>query len=275
MACYLILGGGGYLGSRLYFHLGGPARVDSIDLEWRGKPDLMANIKRDYRGLTKKDLEPYDVVILLAGHSTVKACADAPRAAFENNVSGFIRLCGKLRDDQKLIYASSATVAAGIRNNPTTYDLSKQWIEEWAQIHRPNSWGLRFGTVGGPSPNIYTGTMVNGMTHDAMTKGTFEVRNPSVKRPLLGISDLLRAFDNILHGPVPPGVHNLCSVNSTVGEVAEIVSNVTNSSYRVLESSPTYDFHMSPAKWFVPLDDIEQMVREIMAFNGKDWRKAA
>lgn len=275
MARTLILGGCGYLGSRLYFHLGGDKRVDSVDLEWRGKPEGIVNAKRDYRGLTKAELEPYDVVILLAGHSTVPACDKEPRAAFENNVSGFIRLCGKLRPDQKFIYASSAVVAAGVTANPTTYDLTKQWIEEWARQHMPNSWGLRFGTVGGPSPNIFLGTMVNGMTHSAMTKGIIDVRNPKVRRPILGITDLCRAFDTLIHGDVPPGVHNLCSVNSSVEEVAETVSDVTNCAYRVLDSSPTYDFWMENADWFTPLDDLEEMVFGIVSANGKEWKKAA
>ncbi len=263
MSRILVIGGCGYVGSRLVPHLASVGHsVDSVDLEWRGNPAAIPNMKVDYRALMEKDLEPYEAVIVLAGHTTVKACIEKPRAAFENNVSGFIRLCGKLRPDQKLIYASSAVVAANV-DTPTTYDLTKQWCEEWATKHFPNSWGLRFGTVCGPSPNIFLETMMNGMVYAAVTKNMIEMRNPNVRRPLLGINDLCRGVEKILAGSVKPGIHNLVSVNTTVADLAAEVSFATGAPIVTREPSETYDFEMTQASWFFPQEELDSMVEDL------------
>jgi nucleoside-diphosphate-sugar epimerase len=55
-------------------------------------------------------MDDYDVIICMAGHSSVPMCDYSPDRSWFNNVTNFRNLCDNLRKDQKLIYASSASV---------------------------------------------------------------------------------------------------------------------------------------------------------------------
>ena len=110
----LLLGGTGYIGSRLYQYLASRGvAVDTVDLEFRGNRINPDNIRMDYRDLTAQFLSAYDVVVLLAGHSTVAQSLRDPYGAFENNLVKFAHLLGKLAG-QRFIYASSSSVYSGV-----------------------------------------------------------------------------------------------------------------------------------------------------------------
>jgi nucleoside-diphosphate-sugar epimerase len=68
----LVLGGAGYIGSRLRQHLAETHSVDSVDCCWYQFDK--GSIRKDYNNLTVSELEKYHVVIVLAGHSSVKSC---------------------------------------------------------------------------------------------------------------------------------------------------------------------------------------------------------
>ena len=72
MANILLIGGCGYIGSRLFQVLNEEHAVDSVDIEWYGNFTSRFNIVKDFGQLTKEEVEYYDVVILLAGHSGKK-----------------------------------------------------------------------------------------------------------------------------------------------------------------------------------------------------------
>ena len=109
----LLLGGTGYIGSRLYRYLASRGvAVDTVDLELRGNRINLDNIRMDYRDLTAQFLSAYDVVVLLAGHSTVAQSLRDPYGAFENNLVKFAHLLGKLavgiRSDLVLFWSDGA-----------------------------------------------------------------------------------------------------------------------------------------------------------------------
>lgn len=246
-----LLGGCGYIGSKLYDHLSLKHRVSSFDLELRGNPGRIRNVRKDYRNLL--DFRDFNAVLLLAGHSSVAACEKDIYGAMANNLMGPIELAPRLRG-QLFIYASSASVYAsksGQRAN--AYDFTKAACDEAMTFVHPNHYALRFGTVCGWSPNVRMDLMLNAMVHDAMMNGCVRMRNPTIRRPLLGLQDLCKAIDMILGGSVPPGVQNLCSINTTVGQVADAVSERLGVSIQTLKESPAYDFNMTPSPWFAEI----------------------
>ena len=115
----LIIGGNGYIGTRLYEYLSIDEEnmptdkdIDIIDTCWFGKV-IEDTIVEDYRNMTSEFFSKYDTIILLAGHSSVKMSEGNLNSCFNNNVRNFIDLIEKL-DGQRLIYASSSSVYGSV-----------------------------------------------------------------------------------------------------------------------------------------------------------------
>jgi UDP-glucose 4-epimerase len=252
----LLLGGHGYVGSAVAAHLLAVGfDVRSVDLGLRGTPGAAPNQARRYQDLTVDELAAFPNIVLLAGHSTVSACSAAPAEAFANNVTGFVDLVHKL-SHQKLIYASSISVYVrtpdrpGCEDDPlpepvAAYDLHKQTLERYARFAYPRSYGLRFGTVCGPSPNLRTELLLNGLVRSAICRCRVEVANALAHRPILGINDLCRAVEAILIRSVPPGCYNLASANVRIGELAEWVAHRFGVPLVAVESKTPYDIQVS------------------------------
>ena len=231
----LILGGAGYIGTRLREVLRERHFVKTNDICWFNHDET--SDRRDYHRLTKKELAEVEVVIVLAGHSSVPSCLGALPGPWLNNVTNFTDLLDKL-DDQLVIYASSASVygnsAPGERHKETNthftpvnnYDVTKYALDQQATIANLTGKrviGLRFGTVNGYSANLRVDVMINSMYHSVQNGTGIQVSNSHISRAMLGIEDLCRAVERCIERPVP-GIYNLSSFNATVGEIAEAVS---------------------------------------------------
>lgn len=233
----LVIGGAGYIGSRLRQVLSETYNVDSVDCCWYNYD--ATSRRTDFHNLTKEELAKYNSIILLAGHSSVKSCDGPMDSPWLNNVTNFTELLNKTTPEQQIIYASSASVYG---NNSTgqlyteeitqfvpvnNYDITKYELDKLAQTaidSGRNVIGLRFGTVNGYSPNLRTDVMINAMIHTAQTQGNIIVMNKHIGRAILGLEDLCRAIDQCIiqrHA----GIYNLASFNLTVGEIANAVGN--------------------------------------------------
>lgn len=289
----LILGGCGYIGTKLYqYLLKKKYSVNSIDLEWFGNPGKVKNTKKDIANLEKKDIEKYSDIILLAGHSSVKMCVNSPISAFKNNVSNFIHILSLLKDDQKLIYASSSSVYGNTKNSivdeeyndfkPNNfYDLTKKEIDCYTELLNKNIFGLRFGTVNGYSPNFRNDIMINAMTYNAINNKKVFCFNPEVKRPILCIDDLCRCFKAIIDNKnnIRKGIYNLSSFNSNALKISKKVAEITNSNLEIVTEIPkeitnvklqtkAYNFMIDNSKFcndfnFIFESDIESIINSI------------
>ena len=207
----LIIGGTGYIGSRLYKELTYEHEVDTVDLEWFGNIVNDKNCKIDFRELTEDFLSVYDVVILLAGHSSVGMCQKDMISSFNNNVTNFVNLLEKLikiSDSKplKFIYASSSSVYGSKHNHISAetdnvftphnfYDLTKHVIDQYAKLSKSlEYYGLRFGTVNGASPTMRNDIMINAMFESAKNENVIKCSHPQNYRPILDISDLVNAI---------------------------------------------------------------------------------
>lgn len=235
----LILGGSGYVGSALNKHLQNHT-VTNVDLQWFSDYKYDNSIFVDYRDEALTPIiKDSDVIILLAGHSSVRMCDDR-LSSYYNNVRNFVELTNKINPKQKFIYASSSSVYGNTTETEISedivdfspinyYDMTKLHIDHIAQLSGLNFYGLRFGTVNGPAPHVRSDVMINAMTNTAMTKGEIHVFNADTKRSILGISDLVRAIESIIESKQDkPGIYNLASFTSTSGEIAEAVGKVNN-----------------------------------------------
>jgi UDP-glucose 4-epimerase len=231
----LILGGNGYIGSRLRQVLRLNHFVKTNDICWFNHDET--SDRRDYQKLTKEELAEFEVVVVLAGHSSVPSCNGALPGPWLNNVTNFTDLLEKL-DDQLVIYASSASVygnsAPGECHKETNthftpvnnYDVTKYALDQQATIANLRGKrviGLRFGTVNGWAPNLRVDVMINSMYHSVQMGTGIQVMNKQISRAMLGIEDLCRAINRCIEQPVP-GIYNLASFNATVGNIAQAVS---------------------------------------------------
>jgi nucleoside-diphosphate-sugar epimerase len=233
----LIIGGNGYVGSRLRQVLAQDYTVESVDCCWYNY-DLNST-RLDYHKLTQEYLEQFSAVVLLAGHSSVASCVGPIDGPWLNNVTNFTDLAAKLSwKNIPLIYASSASVYGNslpgqlfVESNRrfipvNNYDITKYTLDLEAKVligQGQMIMGLRFGTINGWAPNLRADVMINAMYNAAKTQGKITVTNKHINRALLGIEDLCRGIAHCIERPVA-GIYNMASFNATVDYIATTVA---------------------------------------------------
>ena len=278
----LIIGSGGYIGSRLSKEI----RADGVDINWfkKGSKDV------DFKDLTRDYYSQYDNIILLAGHSSVKMSEGNLNSCFNNNVRNFIDLLEKI-DNQKLIYASSSSVYGSVGGKTVNekyfgfepynqYDISKHTADLYAQKSDVEYYALRFGTVNGYSPFLRSDVMINAMVNSALTDGHIKLYIKDTMRPILGINDLCGAIKTIIDcNEDKRGLYNLASFNKTAEQIAYEVANVMGVEVIEFEADPTqikntknqtkaYNFSISTLKFrrefkFKFRDTVESLTAEL------------
>lgn len=278
----LIIGSGGYIGSRLMKEM----QATGVDINWfkKGSKDI------DFKDLTRDYYSEYDNIILLAGHSSVKMSEGGLNSCFNNNVRNFIDLIEKL-DKQKLIYASSSSVYGSVGGKTVNekyfgfepynqYDISKHTADLYAQKSDVEYYALRFGTVNGYSPFLRSDVMINAMVNSAIVDGHIKLYIKDTMRPILGINDLCEAIRYILASDEDKrGLYNLASFNKTAEQIAYEVANVMGVQVQEFEADPTqikntksqtkaYNFSISTLKFrkafgFKFKDTVESLATEL------------
>lgn len=268
----LLIGGNGYIGSKLFPYLTNLNHdVDVVDTCWYGQT-IENTIVKDYRDLSRDFLSKYKTIILLAGHSSVKMSEGDLTSCFHNNVTNFVELLEKINDSQKLIYASSSSVYGSVGGKTVTenyygfkpynqYDISKHCIDLYAEKSDVEFYGLRFGTLNGYAPVTRTDVMINAMTSSAIDDGEIKLYIKNIMRPILGINDLCRAIEIIVNCEEDKrGLYNIASFNKTAEQIAYEVSDVLGVKVQEYETDPTqitntknqtkcYDFSISTRKF--------------------------
>lgn len=276
MNTVLIIGSAGYIGSRLEEFLRAHGyRVITCDTQWFGGPS--PHFLMDYNKLPKSVVSKADVVILLAGHSSVPL--GELEGSYRNNVTNFFELLQKLPDRVPLIYASSGSVLNGVQRRqdedavlmpPTChYDMQKQTIERIAALSSKKTYGLRFGTLSGYSRNPRLELMINSMYCDALDRGQVRASNLTKSRAVLGLSDLCRAILRMVEHKGPPGIYNMASFTANIGDIAGKVVSLTGAELITLPpDDKCYDFKMITNKFeetfdFKFQDTVESIVEDL------------
>ena len=254
----LIIGGNGYIGSRLYeYLLDLDYDVTNIDLGWFGNIH-QKTIIQDYKTLTKEELEKYTHIILLAGHSSVSMCVNNLTSCFKNNVYNFVELIEKINENQTLIYSSTCAVYG---NNPkfvteedpiksalNFYDYTKIARENIADLY-PNKKlvGLRFGSVSGFSKNFRSENLLNALTLSSSKNGSITISNGEAYRSILGMNDTCRAIETLIkQDNIKNKKYNLSSFSDKIIDFGLAIKNLTNSELTVNDSFQTdYSFNCS------------------------------
>ena len=279
----LVIGGNGYIGSRLIKDYKNQYNITNIDLCWYDEPINFCHVT-DYNEIHETILHEFNVIILLAGHSSVKMCNGPLTSVFNNNVKNFINLISKLKPHQKFIYASSSSVYGDVGTKTVNeeyngfvshnnYDITKYTIDLYAPQFDVQYYGLRFGTVNGYSPIVRNDVMINAMTYNSLKDKEIRLFVKDIVRPILGIGDLSRAIKCIIDTDGDyRGIYNLASFNSTAESIAYGVSNITKAIVKEqdveLDIKP-YNFSIDSSKFkytfnFEFKETIESITKEII-----------
>ena len=281
----LIIGGSGYIGSKLYeYLLNLDYDVTNIDLGWFGNIH-QKTIIQDYKTLTKEELEKYTHIILLAGHSSVSMCINNLTSCFKNNVYNFVELIDKINENQTLIYSSTCAVYG---NNPkfvteedpiksalNFYDYTKIARENIADLY-PNKKlvGLRFGSVSGFSKNFRPENLLNALTLSSSKNGSITISNGEAYRSILGMTDTCRAIETLIKQDNSKNKkYNLSSFSDKIINFGLAIKNLTNSELIVNDSFQTdYSFNCSSELFstdynFEFQDTVESIYNDIVLNN--------
>lgn len=263
----LVLGGAGYIGTKLCQDLRREHDVTSIDLEWFGS-SVHHNIVDNYSYYRTQDLLEFDIVILLAAYASVSLASKDETKTLLNDCVNFHNLFNDLSQVSKkkrikFIYASTGSVY-GSQVGPCTedrskiesvsfYDLCKRFNDEYVLIHKPlvEFYGLRFGTVNGFSPHLRTDIMVNAMYYASKEKGVIQCASPYQYRGILDIADLSRGIKCIIDSEEDKrGIYNLSTFNATIYDIAKTVSNIVGCKIIMNDTQTTpYDFQLDCNKF--------------------------
>lgn len=235
----LIIGGAGYIGSRLVKKIINKYQITVVDRFWFGDylPNTINKVKKDALNLNPKDVENFDCVIFLGGLSNDPMADYSPKQNFIENTSTpsyLAYICKKARVP-RFIYASSCSVYGFTDNQPLNedslinpqypYGISKLLGEKGIMTLADNNFrpiSLRQGTVGGWSPRMRFDLVVNTMTKCALNNKKISVHNPNLWRPLIDIRDLIQAYVKSIEADLKiSGIYNISGGNYTIGDLGQ------------------------------------------------------
>ena len=238
----LVAGGAGYVGTSLVRALMARGHfLTVVDLFWFGDhlPNKAVAQKRDLMTLSAEELQPFDVVVFLAGLSNDPMAEFSPARNFIENAAapGYLCYMARKAGVGRFVYASSCSVYGVTQGEPQDesaptlseypYGISKLNGERACRALANDDFSviaLRKGTVCGVSPRMRFDLLLNTMFKTAMLEGVIRVNNPKIWRPVLAIEDAVEAYVKAIEAPPQvSGTFNLASVNVTVGQAAEQV----------------------------------------------------
>ena len=239
----LLVGGAGYIGTRLSNHLSNNYDVTVVDNFWFG--DFLNNkinkIKKNLWDLKVEDLKNYDAIIFLAGLSNDPMAMFRPDLNFIENSSApvYLGFLAKQAGVKRFICASSCSVYGYTKNKTLNenslvkpsyaYGISKLQCEQGITTLEDENFRpilFRKGTVGGWSPKMRYDLVVNTMLKSALTTGKIIVNNSKLWRPLIDIRDIIQGYEKAIEANLDiTGIFNLSGVNLTIGDLGKQIYN--------------------------------------------------
>jgi nucleoside-diphosphate-sugar epimerase len=243
----LIVGGAGYVGTRLSNHLSEKGyNISVVDNFWFGDflNDNIIKIKKSLWEIKPEELEGLDAVLFLAGLSNDPMAMFRPDLNFIENSSApvYLGFIAKQAGVKRFICASSCSVYGYTKNKTLNenslvkpsyaYGISKLQCEQGITTLEDDNFRpilFRKGTVGGWSPKMRYDLVVNTMLKSALTTGQIIVNNPKLWRPLVDIRDVIQGYEKAIEADLDvTGIFNLSGVNLTIGDLGQKLCDELN-----------------------------------------------
>lgn len=237
----LVIGGAGYVGTRLCNDIASEYNVTVVDYFWFGDhlDSRIHKIKKAAVDLKVEDLGSYDAVLFLGGLSNDPMAHFRPDLNFieNNSIPTYLAYISKQAGVKRFICASSCSVYGFTGNRCLTenhkvkpsypYGISKLQCELGVMTMEDSYFKpiiFRKGTIGGYSPRMRYDLVVNTMIMSGITKGKITVNSANLWRPLIDIRDVVSAYKLAIEAEEKTcGVYNLSQDNYTIGDLGKIV----------------------------------------------------
>ena len=274
----LIVGGGGYVGTKLTKTLLDRGYdVTVIDLFWFGNhlDERASVVNKDIFDLTESDLSNIDVVVFTAGLSNDPMAEFSPSENFISNASApsYLAYIAKRAGVARMIYASSCSVYG--------YTVEEMY-DETGPTEAQYPYGLsklqgERSVVEMADDNL----VVNAMFKNAMQNNKITVNNPAIWRPILAIDDCISAYVRAIESDKSlSGGFNIASGNYTIGEIGDIVCEMVSAAKGEqveLEIKDIKDMRNYKVLWnkaetilgFKPKRKVEDIVKQLIEENDK------
>jgi len=285
-----IIGGNGYIGSRIYNDL---HYIYDITLFDRFSLDKNI-IQYNANDIPINFVQSFHTIIYLGGYTGRKICDKYPENVHKENVEDILLFSQKMLSNQTLIFASTSAVMEGsgiIKTNENTHviinnlDLYSKSMYERELIMKkysenkllPRLIGLRFGTVVGHSPGQRTDMVYMALLKTAHLYNTMNISNGDSWRAILGLNDLIRALNVIIENPFLDStnkmdIYHLNSFNIKIKTIAkDIVTWGINAHIYNIDSITTKGFSLSSLKFektynFRFQETSKSIIRELVTF---------
>lgn len=237
----LLVGGAGYIGTALCEHLKtqGFNDISVLDTFWFGDnlPPEVSGINKNVKDTTENDYRGYDTVVYFAGLSNDPMSEFMPMQCFIDNgaMPAYVASLCKKVGVPHFIYASTCSVygwspdGRKLPDDPVKvnypYGLSKYQGEAGVMALAGEFFtvtAIRMGTVCGYSPRMRFDLILNVLYKNIVANKKFTLSNPSIHRPILGIKDAVRTYEQFICYP-ESGIFNAVSFNATLGEIGQKV----------------------------------------------------
>ena len=230
----LVVGGAGYIGSRLIPELVRAGHeIVVVDQLWFGNylPAAVRVVQQDSLSLRADFMRGFDAVIFLAGLSNDPMAEYSPHLNFIANASApaHAAYLAKHAGVKRFIYADSCSVYGFTDGEEIDENYAPRGVYPYSISKLQGGLGalqlidrnfsvicLRQGTLSGFSPRMRFDLFINTMYMKAVTENKITVNNPAIWRPLLAISDGVEAYLKALEAPL---------ANFQVGEAADKVKD--------------------------------------------------
>ena len=254
----LLVGANGYVGSRFVERFKDKYDLKCIDSLLRpgSLPSYIEH--KDYRDMTKSELEEFDMCLWLAGYSSVPLSKANPVDCYENNYSGLVDFTNKFKGI--LIYASSGSVYGIKKERNVTEDLELKPISIYNKTKmiaerillsykkEIDIVCIRPATVCGFSKRLRLDVSVNMLTYQAYKKNKITVLGGKQIRPNIHIKDLVRLFHFSLKKKIPGHIINAGFENLSILNLAKKIQKKIKCKIIVKKSNDPRSYRLSSNK---------------------------
>jgi len=272
-----IIGGGGYVGSRMVpYLLDKGYHITVYDLFVYGnylkKHKNLNIIQGDVRDIKKltKNINDYKTIIHMACISNDPGFDLNPIISRTINYDCFIKLLENLKNSnslEKFIYASSSSSYGSLNIKHVTEKTKQRPITDYAKYkmlceialkkYNIPSVIFRPATICGYSPRLRLDLVLNILTTNALINKEIKIFNGELYRPNVHIMDMIRAYEYVINSPedyINNQVFNIGLISLKVKDLSKMVKNVLEVEYnekinlKNIKTNDTRSYHMESNK---------------------------
>ena len=260
----LIIGGAGYIGTKLCNYLAGKGnKITCYDTFWFGNflNKKVKKIKGNIRNLNPSIFNKVDIVINLAYLSNDPLCEINARDTWESGPLALyyiLEACKKYKV-KKFIYASSGSIYGIKKEKKVTEDLGLDPITDYNKSKMISekvigSYSndiktviLRPATVCGYSPRLRLDVVLNLFCYQAYFKKNITVLGGKQVRPLLNIDDMINCYEFFIKNKLT-GVFNVGFENLDVSQIAKDVVKFIPAKIKFKKTNDPRSYRMNSDK---------------------------